>query len=459
MDGVLEAGDAEDWVYKGEGAANLILSYTGSSPSMLGKVLRVKKVLKDKTQPAPSCIVFSSHEQLLWGHIPELVESVKQDCLAQAYAVHVMIPHLGANHVDGGIRVRVSRNFLELVEKNVISSRPVWRVNASSIDNSADSALLIADHSLFSGNPRGSRCIAVEIKAKCGFLPSSEYISKENCIKKQVTRYKMHQHLKFHQGELISNTFLHTFQILKTSEYNPLDLFSGSKERIRIAIKSFFSTPQNNFRIFVNGSLVFGGMGGGADSVNPDEAGKCVEDLSKVSGLELSDFVELLSEAICKSGVLGKLLATQKLDDHDIEGAIHLYYNIISEACLVCKDITDAELLRKYTLLHSLSVDKSLKIVRDFLISATAKDCSIMMSFQPRESGTTDSEYDSVYLESVKQTYDYKAYFVDLDVKPLDKMVHYFELDQKIVNFYTRSGKAGQSPEGSGTSGDKVIQP
>ncbi|CAL5014368.1 unnamed protein product [Urochloa decumbens] len=447
MEGVLQAGDAKDWVYKGEGAANLILSYTGSSPSMLGKVLRIKKILRDKSQPSSSCMVFSSYEQLLWGHIPELVGSVKQDCLAQAYAVHVMSKHLGANHVDGGVRVGVSGDFLELVEKNVLNSRPAWRVNASSIDKTADAGLLIADHSLFSGNPRGSDCIAVEIKAKCGFLPSSEYISKENSIKKQVTRYKMHQHLKFHQGE-----------ISKTSEYDPLDLFSGSKERICIAIKSFFSTPQNNFRIFVNGSLVFGGMGGGADNVNPAETDKCLEDLSKVSGLELPDFIELLSEAIFKSGVLGNLLTTQKLDDHDIEGAIHLYYNIISQPCSVCKNITDAELLRKYTLLHSLPLDKSLKIVRDFLVSATAKDCSLMISFRPRQGGTTDSEYDSVFLDSVERTYEYKANFVDLDVKPLDKMEHYFKLDQKIVNFYTRNEELVSSLKGSNTKDASLIQ-
>ena len=49
------------------------------------------------------------------------------------------------------VRVGISRDFLELVEKNVLNSRPAWRVNASSIDNTADAALLIADHSLFSG--------------------------------------------------------------------------------------------------------------------------------------------------------------------------------------------------------------------------------------------------------------------------------------------------------------------
>ncbi|KAG2569485.1 hypothetical protein PVAP13_7NG423700 [Panicum virgatum] len=257
----------------------------------------------------------------------------------------------------------------------------------------------------------------------------------------------MHQHLKFHQG-----------RISKTSEYNPLDLFSGSKERICMAIKSFFSTPQNNFRIFVEGSLVFGGMGGGADNVHAAEKDKCLEDLSKVSGLELADFIELLSEAIFRSGVLGKLLATQKLDDHDIEGAIHLYYNIISQPCLVCKNMTDVELLQKYTLLHSLSLDNSLKIVRDFLVSATAKDCSLMISFRPREGGSTDSVYDSVFLESVKQTYEYKAYFVDLDVKPLDKMEHYFKLDQKIVNFYARNQVVVPSPKVSNTKDTSPIQ-
>jgi hypothetical protein len=49
------------------------------------------------------------------------------------------------------VRVRVSKDFLEIVGKNVLSSRPAWRVNASAIDTSADSALLISDHSLFSG--------------------------------------------------------------------------------------------------------------------------------------------------------------------------------------------------------------------------------------------------------------------------------------------------------------------
>jgi inositol-pentakisphosphate 2-kinase len=73
----------------------------------LGKVLRAKKILNDKAQPAPTCEVFSSSEQLVWGEIPGLVESLEQDCLPQAYA-QVMSQHLGANHVDGGVRLTLN---------------------------------------------------------------------------------------------------------------------------------------------------------------------------------------------------------------------------------------------------------------------------------------------------------------------------------------------------------------
>lgn len=45
--------------------------------------------------------------------------------------------------------ILVSREFLELVEKNVSSQRPSWRVNAGKIDTQRDYVLILSDHSIF----------------------------------------------------------------------------------------------------------------------------------------------------------------------------------------------------------------------------------------------------------------------------------------------------------------------
>jgi inositol-pentakisphosphate 2-kinase len=47
------------------------------------------------------------------------------------------------------MRVLVSREFLELIEKNVICQRPASRVDAAKVDTECDSALLMSDHSVF----------------------------------------------------------------------------------------------------------------------------------------------------------------------------------------------------------------------------------------------------------------------------------------------------------------------
>ncbi|XP_028112049.1 inositol-pentakisphosphate 2-kinase-like [Camellia sinensis] len=187
------------------------------------------------------------------------------------------------------------------------------------------------------GNLKGKFSISVEIKPKCGFLPDSRFISKENAIKKRITRFKMHQSLKLHQRE-ISNT----------SEYDPLDMLSGSKERVHKAITALFCTPQNNFRVFLNGSLIFGGLGGGAD-ITSCMIGNAFEDVLKCviqadDGLRTTNFLQLVTEAVSRSGLLDRLLEVQKLDIFDIEGAIHAYYDVVSQPCIACRDLGEDKL-------------------------------------------------------------------------------------------------------------------
>ncbi|KAL9663735.1 hypothetical protein QQ045_019126 [Rhodiola kirilowii] len=415
---VLGKKDASEWTYRGEGAVNLVLAYTGSSPAFIGKVLRVQKAPQNGSGDLIIFTELTAKERLLWNDVKGIISAETLDVAAQYYVKDVMTPLLGNEHVDAGVQVRVSREFLESIDKNVLPHRPTWRVHAARVNPLCDSALLISDHSVFQHGAKGRPCVSVEIKPKCGFLPQSKYISEENIIKKSISRFQMHQALKLHRQE-----------VSEISEYDPLDIFSGTKDRIYKAMRALFRTPQNNFRVFLNVFLIFGGSGGGTDATNS----KTAESLEKAlrhfiqaeEGKRTQAVLQLLTNTIYETGVLQKLLAVQKQDAIDIEGAIHAYYNIVSEPCKVCqhvgKDPSSHEL-------HVIPLHESFKIVRSYLIAATAKDCSLILSFRPKR--YTDS------LKVNRQEFDYKAFFIDLDMKPLDKMEHYYKLDQEIVSNY-----------------------
>jgi len=228
------------------------------------------------------------------------------------------------------------------------------------------------------------------------------------CLLTDVLKDNIHH---FSRTKPIRN-FSICLQISQRSVYNPLDLFSGSKERIHKAVEDLFTTPQNNFRVFLNGSLILGGLGGGAESTDASIAKVLEDELQSViqadDGQCTENLFTLVTEAVQKSGVLDKLLEVQKLDNIDIEGVIHAYYNITSQQSMARKAL-DEEQAKKYASLHSASLEESLRIVKDYLIAATAKDCSLMICFRPRKEEGSGSAYDTVYLESTKQAFDFKV--------------------------------------------------
>ncbi|XP_019152349.1 PREDICTED: inositol-pentakisphosphate 2-kinase-like isoform X1 [Ipomoea nil] len=447
---VLDAKDAMEWSYRGEGAINLVLSYRGIAPRFAGKILRIQKVPTNGCEYENGHPGLTVHEIHLWKDVKDLVSAPTREIAEHFFVQQVMCPFLGPEHVDAGIHILVSREFLEAVEKNVLHKRPTWRVDAAKLNLLRDSILLMSDHSIFPHvTPKEELCICVEIKPKCGFLPASKFIIESNAVKRRITRFKMHQALKLHQGK-----------ISYISAYDPLDMFSGSKDRLDKAIKDLFMTPQNNFRVFVNGCLIFGGLGGGAEPTN-SKAGQAFEDALKniifaKEGMRTNYFLELISEAVFSSGLLNRLLEVQKLDTFDIEGAIHVYYNVISQPCVVCKDLGSG-LSKRFNTLHSISMEESWKILRDYLIAATAKDLSMMISFRSREDGKSESSYGLVSLKSTNQTFDYKASFIDLDLKPLKKMEFYYELDKKIVSSYLTMVNSGKG-DGKFKKGNDAIR-
>ncbi|KAF6137377.1 hypothetical protein GIB67_036414 [Kingdonia uniflora] len=364
------------------------------------------------------------HENLLWTDIEGIATSSTKEIVGQLYVKNVIIPLLGSEIVgqlaDASLypgnswrqsKIIFSVNDLlgELMLQKLTPSvilhilYLIIRYSLTFVKVASGYLSILFPFFFFiSGIVNAAPCISVEIKPKCGSLPNSRFITEVNTVKRTISRFQMHQVLKLHQGEISC-----------VSDYDPLDLFSGSIGKINKAIKELFTLPQNNFRIFLNGSLISGGLTGTIGSTK------------SVAGGEFEDTLE---------GVLGQLLDAQKLDFIDIEGAIRAYYNVISQHCKVCGEWGDSKVSKRCSSLHSLSLEDSLKIARDYMIAATAKDCSLMLSFRPKMDEDQMSLHNTVYLESINQRFDYKAYFIDLDMKPLKKMVHYYELDHKIVS-------------------------
>lgn len=192
-------------------------------------------------------------------------------------------------------------------------------------------------------------------------------------------------------------------------------MFSGSRDRILKAVNALYTTPQNNFRIFLNGSLVIGGLGGVADSTDT-WVGEAFEDALKSiiqadNGSRTKNFLQLIADTLYSSTVLDRLLEVQKLDSYDIEGAIHAYYNVTCQPCMVCRKRDADKVSQCHTSLHSIPLAESLKIMKDFLIAATAKDCSLMICFRPRQNEDSGSGCNTAKLDCTNQFFDCKVVY------------------------------------------------
>nr|CRZ21941.1 Bm6305 [Brugia malayi] len=207
--------------------------------------------------------------------------------------------------------------------------------------------------------------ITVEIKPKQGFMQNHPGISVPYCNNCILQLEKCH-----------SDAFEQMY------DFCPLDLFSGDLKRMRKALNSLFVVPHRNLRIFLDGSLI-----------HSDENQLTSEQLHELLFRDTSVSVQQLITALCcilvnapsddlfavhDSGVLTKLLNGQRIDTIGIVRAYQIYTNL-SET--MQKELLDKCLLPKkdVTFLHQ-NTDRAL--VERYLLAATMKDCSLMISMR-----------------------------------------------------------------------------
>ncbi|GAA5953892.1 hypothetical protein JCM3765_000681 [Sporobolomyces pararoseus] len=396
-----------EWSYLAEGGANLVLSFNSNSidSPYFGKVLRLRKRQKGGSALGGQADV-------------EFNELIIKPLLNQSLALE---------------RVPIERGWMEEIEKVLEDrgSRPQERKEKDEIDLESEFAVIAED---LGG---GESVLAFEIKPKWGFLPTSNLLSHStSSIKTRYCRFCMHRYYRTRTVEDHDAGFC------------PLDLYSGDESRIRRAVDSLFSLWEdsngeaNNFRIFINGRKV-----DPADPSTIDSALDLLHQLSSRStGSSLRSLVaDLLMPALLKSPLLPTLSHLQSsLDPLDVEG---LASSISSELGIEISEPTadltslgsqpDLEEWKTFLSNHQNSPPSPLSQVDlrhqilSYLLSATFKDCSIIVSFK-RNPETNE-------VESTLKA-------IDLDPKPIKKLGKWFELDQEIVGSW-RAMLEGMSEE------------
>ncbi|XP_019716033.1 inositol-pentakisphosphate 2-kinase isoform X1 [Hippocampus comes] len=473
----LDKMDENDWRYHGEGNKSLVVSHV-----QLSKVLRLLKYPAEDSENPPQ-----TAEQA-FRQIQNIVD----------FSSNVMSRLLGDKFIHSGEVVKLPLEFVRQLSIKVQPQRPAWRCDKV-MDIYSGCALCLPNltaPSLLQHSHTPPLC--VEIKPKCGFLPSAKHISRD--IKSKVCRFCMHQHYKVSSGRW-----------KRRSLYCPLDLFSGSRARMHFAVRQLIEEPQNNFKIFKGGQCIYSSKEGGSGDEDSSDLNSLLYHLrpyflyannrihAHVSGKAvLSDFIQVLVNALLNSGggggggvttdrreegrtyceasvfnkersrhgsqglphdsVLSRILNTQMLDSLNIEGLYPLYRRVEQHlrdfpkernALQVDGPYNEAflEHLQKCPAEDDGSLDFAVSKVHQYRVAMTAKDCSIMVALVPGADDEHDEDQDVLcpqrrlrdFLSSRPPTFSYSVSILDLDPKPLDSIPLQLSLDHKIVSCYTRT--------------------
>lgn len=333
-----------------------------------------------------------------------------------------------------------------------------------------------------------SDVISIELKPKYGSTSDCPTIlPPHKGLKRSVSRYHLQQSVKMEDG-----------RIAEISSYDPLDLFSSERSRMESALKALFNNPQNNLRVFVNGKAISNlhcfpalcDCKSGIDSPNEYEGicdTTCEPQLLRASSRALGfEASWQLLDAICcvlqHEQILPRLLDVQKICQYDIEGISRLYSYLSGLKCLdqlcdfdyetarngswlIAPDETDA--LQCPTPDWSQSVrdlltkprSEALNILRSYCLAATARDCSLFITLrrivlvEDQDAFFSDEscEPSSATVASIRQGSSingcgilrhpesssillYRITVVDLDRKPLAKILKHVELDRRIMD-------------------------
>lgn len=329
---------------------------------------------------------------------------------------------IGHKYLQAKALIRVDPSFLQKLNCASLPERPSARLHKH-IDLDMEYATLTRNLLYMEGS---DATFSVEIKPKWGFLPTSPYLHGES-IKRRVCRFCMHQRLKCVDA-------LHT-----RSKYCPLLLYSADVKDKFVAVQQLFETPGNNLRCFIDGR-----------EVEPNFALDAVT--RRFASYDHSLLPKMVASVLFSDGILNLLQRLQQdFDRYDIEGVHHVLKSMDASTVREASGDEWWQLVENYLIglrldptrsLTSLTLSEKLEVLHSYLISATFKDCSLLISFASNAREDESSRFQTFTLApQLVPKHDplhqprvaYQLGVVDLDHKPITKLPTYIQLDQAIT--------------------------
>lgn len=346
----------------------------------------------------------------------------------------VMIPLLNNNFQCKEVIVTMAEEEASRLSHALYHIRPTHRHFKSILSQYA-----IRAPNLALVSPLCETNYCVEIKPKEGF------ISKSLCAHSKCY-FCLKQYLK-----------VETNKVEKHSSYCPLDLFSGDKYRMRDALLHLIENPQNNFKLFKNGVVIyddksdlktfhniieriniFGTTDGFlnfiiqlllADDFSSDLDLK--ETKASVKYFKIQKRNECVDDSILTSNTfLYKLLELQKLGDSvNFDVTNYLKHEDGGYVSMIIENAANLNLGEAKDKEHLF---KNLEPVHRALIAAVARDCSIMISFSPN------------YVENIpcvqkkEHKIMYRVSVTDLEPKSIKNLVKRKETESEMIEIYQR---------------------
>ena len=226
--------EPSEWHYRCEGSWTMVLSL-----SKMRTVLRLRKRQCYKKSPTL-----------------EVEDYLRETLNNLDFAKYVISPLMGDDYVHLGELISVPRSFLSAMNEICRGSRPAHRLDKE-IDERCSFGVVMPDFCFVpltsrdevntrDENKARNPAFSVEIKPKCGFLPTSPYIDPSRALKYSICSYCLLQKSKVKEGKY-----------KRQSKYCPLDLFSNEPGRVMYALECLVSDPQNNLRVFSDGKGIF----------------------------------------------------------------------------------------------------------------------------------------------------------------------------------------------------------